>query len=155
MDPLSALGLAGNIVTFIEFSSNLISGAYEIYRSADGVTSEVADATVIIRDLQVVTQRLNSPPGPQSDDDKALASLVKGCKRVSDNLLKELKPLQANPHSKSDSFRASWQAMRKRGKLESMAKTVDRYRQQILDRVTIMMWYVADSIDNISQLLTT
>ena len=42
MDPLSALGLASNIIQITEFTGKLISQSKEIYRSADGTLSEHA-----------------------------------------------------------------------------------------------------------------
>ena len=43
MDPLSAIGLAGNIVAFVEFTSKLISGTIEIYSSLARTMDEHAD----------------------------------------------------------------------------------------------------------------
>ncbi len=42
MDPLSALGLAGNIITFVQFAGALFSGAQQIRLSADGASEEIA-----------------------------------------------------------------------------------------------------------------
>lgn len=40
MDPLTALGLASNIVQFVDFASKLISQSHEIYQSADGALED-------------------------------------------------------------------------------------------------------------------
>lgn len=38
MDPLTAIGLASNILSFIDFGVKLTAAAYEVYGSADGAT---------------------------------------------------------------------------------------------------------------------
>jgi hypothetical protein len=40
MDPISILGLAANILQFIDYGTQLLSGTQEIYRSATGASSE-------------------------------------------------------------------------------------------------------------------
>jgi hypothetical protein len=39
MDPLTAIGLAGNILAFIDFGTKLAKAAYEVYESKDGATA--------------------------------------------------------------------------------------------------------------------
>ena len=41
LDPLSAVSLAGTIITFLEFCEKLGSGAHEIYRSTEGITKDL------------------------------------------------------------------------------------------------------------------
>jgi hypothetical protein len=38
MDPLTAIGLAGNILAFIDFGTKLVTAAYEVYESKEGAT---------------------------------------------------------------------------------------------------------------------
>ena len=141
MDPLSAIGLAGNIVAFVEFTSKLVSGAYEIYSSSARTTDEYADLEKVIEDVHAVTRRVSYSPVPAvTDDEIALLDLVKNCRKLSEDLIRALKRLQAkNPKSKSESFRVAWRALREKGKLESLEKRIDRFRRQILDRIVIMM----------------
>lgn len=54
MDPFSSLNLARSTVQFIDWSSKLLSGAYEIYHSPDGFTeddAELGERTAILRKL--------------------------------------------------------------------------------------------------------
>lgn len=43
MDPLSSLGVAGNVIQFIDFGIKLVSRFKQIYRSADGALQENND----------------------------------------------------------------------------------------------------------------
>lgn len=141
MDPLSAIGLAANIIAFVELTSKLVSGTYEIYSSSDGMTDEHADLTKVIEDVHAMTRRLSYNAGlAATDDELALLDLVKKCRKLSEDLVRALKRLQMkNPKSKSESFRMAWRAMRDKGNLESLEKRIDKYRRQILDRIVIMM----------------
>lgn len=141
MDPLTALGLASNVVQFVDFSSKLLCGAYEVYSSASGAKAETADLGTVINDLQAVTRRL-SPPStqPRTDDEIALSALVSNCRKLSDDILKVLKKLQSkNPHQKWASLRVAWTSMRKKEKLASLETRLNRYRSEILIRISIMM----------------
>lgn len=43
MEPLAALGLAGNIVTFIEFAQKIVTKSIEIYQSSSNTSQNVED----------------------------------------------------------------------------------------------------------------
>ena len=58
MDPLSAIGLASNIIQFVDFGCELISGAQEVCKLA-------ASAKVIADELQETIARLQLVPGPR------------------------------------------------------------------------------------------
>jgi hypothetical protein len=141
MDPLTALGLAGNVVQFVDFTSKLISGAYEVYSSSTGTTAETADLSTVIEDLEVVTRRLTPTLNkPRTDDEIALSNLVSKCQKLSGDLLKVLNKLKSkNPHSKWESVRVTWAAIRKKEHLASIEKRVYNYRNEILLRISIMM----------------
>jgi hypothetical protein len=148
MDPLTAIGIASNILSFIDFSAKLIAGAHDVYNSASGTTEEAVDAAHIINDFESLSRRLGFPQSSArigaaaTDDDKALAMLVHNCRTLSDELLRALRRLQAkNKGSKGESLLIAWRAMRQKGQLESLEKRVEKYRRQILDRITIMMRY--------------
>ncbi|KAL2830898.1 hypothetical protein BDW59DRAFT_140929 [Aspergillus cavernicola] len=51
MDPISAVGFAGTILQFIDFSTKLVEGTYEVYRSANGTTSELIGLPVILSSI--------------------------------------------------------------------------------------------------------
>jgi hypothetical protein len=141
MDPLTALGLAGNVIQLVDFSSKLLCGAYEVYSSTSGATAETADLDTVIKDLQAVTRRLSPPSSkPRTDDEIALSSLVSNCRKLSEDIQKVLNKLQSkNPHQKWASLRVAWSSMRKREKLVSLETRLNRYRSEILVRISIMI----------------
>jgi hypothetical protein len=51
MDPLTALGLAGNVVQFVQFASSLIQTVVEIRQSSAGCTADVLTLDMVYGQL--------------------------------------------------------------------------------------------------------
>ena len=85
MDPLTALGLAGNIVQFIDFSCKILSDSYEIYRA--GSTSEHEEIDFIATDLSTLADRIQHGLGSAS----SLKGPINANEQVG-NFLKVVKP---------------------------------------------------------------
>jgi hypothetical protein len=60
MDLITAVDFAATILTFIDFSWNLVIGNYGMLQSASGTTAENAYIGDVIDDLHVVTAALKS-----------------------------------------------------------------------------------------------
>ena len=127
MDPLSVVSLAGNIIQFVEFGSNLVCGSLDIYKSADGATSDNSELKLITEDLtglcSKLIETLNLVDGrllPKADLD--LLKLSRSCVALGGQLqqmLQSLKMKSRNP--KWDSVR---QAL-KNGKQKKSNSTGD------------------------------
>ncbi|KAI0104316.1 hypothetical protein GGR51DRAFT_572770 [Nemania sp. FL0031] len=141
MEPLSALALSGNVLQFIESAVKLISEARQVCHSASGITTSNRDAITVYEDFRdAAGSLLGNSIQSTTADDLAVASLADRCQELSEDLVKDLKNLQAkNPGSKREGLRIAWRALREKGELESMEKRLDRYRQQILTRIIFMM----------------
>lgn len=80
MDPVSAFGLAANILQFIDLTSKLFSAGYQLHQA--GTSQLELDLGLVIRDLGDVTRGLNvslRPPGVNvvlnADDQVCIESL--------------------------------------------------------------------------------
>ncbi|KAF9881153.1 hypothetical protein CkaCkLH20_01303 [Colletotrichum karsti] len=142
MDPLSALGLASNIISFIDFASNLVKDAANVYQSASGLPAEVHDAVIITESLESYMARLSTAtlkPG-LSVHDKALASLVQDCQKTCVELQQLVRKIKSKaPGSRTESFRVAWRALRRKGKLEELEKRLDKIQSQILSQLVFML----------------
>jgi hypothetical protein len=76
LDPLTAIGLAGNIVQFIDFSLTIVSKASEIRQSADGVPRENHDLEIVTKNLVAITARLTNSVRPPEEPLISLRSSV-------------------------------------------------------------------------------
>ncbi|RDL31835.1 uncharacterized protein BP5553_09237 [Venustampulla echinocandica] len=120
LDPLTALGVASNIIQCVDFTVGLISKTHEIYKSADGALVGNQDLEVIARNLVGLTENLqndlnyhllplggpNSPSNTETRENVELGAINTKCSEVATELLGALNKLKvAAKHSKWKSFR--------------------------------------------------
>jgi hypothetical protein len=72
MDPITAIGLASSILTFIDFAGKIVSGTYEILHSETGATAENAHVETIVKDLADLTADLTTTVPYRTKNDLAL-----------------------------------------------------------------------------------
>lgn len=140
LDPFSALGLASNIVQFVDFSSKLISESYGLYKSA-GSSAETTELKTITSDLNQLSVKLQelshtslNPPG--SSDEKALRDPAASCNGVAAELLTILRDLEVeSPHQKWQSFRQALKTVMRKENIEGLEHRIDLFRQQIIVRL--------------------
>lgn len=135
---MEAAGLASSILTFIEVSYKITKGAHEIYTSVSGTTEEHAHVVNVISDLEKASGRLAVPGG----GDAELASLSDQCRALSQDLLGILHKLQVKDKNVLRSFSVAFASARKQKEIALIEKRLDQYRQQILLRLTVLIWYV-------------
>lgn len=109
MDPISAFALAGTVVTFVDFSSKLISGARELYKTTSGVLSTNQELELVTSDLRsflgkiqsfieatkVSTNTTNNPNSLYDKDfDESFAEMCESAKTLAEELLGRLDGLK-------------------------------------------------------------
>ncbi|CAI4215998.1 unnamed protein product [Parascedosporium putredinis] len=141
MEPLTALGLAANIVQFVEFSTKLIRASKDIYDSASGVTEENRSLESVFEELQTLAFRLTPPTtGLQTDDERALSRLAAECRILSDqmlDLLRKIKP--KDPESKRQS---AWSAVKDKWnekEKKELKQRLDNCRNQLELQLNFLM----------------
>lgn len=142
MESLAALSLAGNVLQFIEFSSELVRDAASVYRSASGLPAELQDMAIITENLASHMNRLSAPAiKPNSSvNEQALVSLAKNCQATCSELQQLVEGIRGKtPRSRGNSFLVTWKALRRKGELERLEKRLDRYRSQILSHIVSML----------------
>ena len=144
MDPITAIGLASAILTFVDFASKLTHGTYEIYKSAAGSMEDNVNVSVVVKDLQSIVQDLDPGPITRTKHEKALKELAAKCEKLSAKLLKLLEKLTL--YGKRSSWKAlkvKLESMQKDREVQTMQKQLGEYRSQILLHLNIMLWYDA------------
>jgi hypothetical protein len=140
MDPITAVGFAASILQFIDFSWGVITGTYEVYKSATGTTLENAHINTVVNDLERVTDGLISDVEGKTKHEKELCKLADKCHNLSQDLSKILKKLQiSEENSKWKSLKVKIASMRKEKEIASIENRLDKYRSQILVRVNFML----------------
>jgi hypothetical protein len=140
MECLAAVGLAGNIVSFIDFSCKLFSQATAIHHSTSGASQDTQDLENVAQTLQNHCVALSSVNhNVSSHDQPALRKLAKECKATATELLSALQSVKAkNPNSKWSSFRAALAKSWKEPRIGAMVKNLDSYREQMMFQLQVM-----------------
>jgi hypothetical protein len=140
MDPVTAVGFAASILTFVDFSWTLIKGSCEVYESATGTTADHTRIDTVLNDLNTITKSLQSDVNGNSPHLTDLKKIAVECAEVSQELstiLKELKRKEGNKVWRS--LEAKWKTMRKEKEVASIEQRLNTYRLQLLMRLNLML----------------
>lgn len=143
MDPFTAIGLAGNIVAFIDFSYKVISGVSKIRSTLSGMTPENESLNVLVEDLNNVTQNLVTDIPARTENEKQLCTLAANCHALSVELHQILRRLKVgDKSSKWEGLMVKWHSMRKEKEIDSIERRLNGYQAQILIRLQVMFRFV-------------
>ncbi|KAF2728839.1 hypothetical protein EJ04DRAFT_556507 [Polyplosphaeria fusca] len=143
MDPLTAVGLASNVVQFVSFAGDLISKGKEIARSADGALVENLEIEAVTQSLHELSKSLIIPNvGPQkrfggtqkpTQADRNLQELSEKARDVAEELLGALRRLkmQSGTSTPWANFRQAFIAVLSADKIDQLSTRLDRFQQQI------------------------
>jgi hypothetical protein len=136
MEVLAAIGLVGNIVQFVDFSSKLVSRIAELYQSTEGALADDVDLEAVTNDLALLSVKLQSQG--QTEESPALERLSKSCNEVATDLLTALNKVKVNgKHQKRESI---WKALRRmwsRDEISKLERRLAMYRDQLSLQVAI------------------
>lgn len=131
-DPLSALGLAANIVQFVTFASDLITKTRKLSASTDGSLVQNAELEAITLSLRTFSYGFYDSMGGTSSSERELQALCHGCQDVTQELLGSIEGLKSHKlHNKWNSFRHALASIWEEGKIDALAQRLDRFRSQI------------------------
>lgn len=141
MDPVSAMGLASSIITFIDFSWELVAGAGEIYRAPDGTSKEYAQLEDVIEDLKEVTHPLQAHVPENTKADKRIERLARYCQEDSRTLLKLLSALRIDVKRRTvwSSLNAKWRSILKKDEVSQLKSQLQENRAEIQFHITFML----------------
>lgn len=140
MDPITAIGLASSLITFVEFATKIVTGTYEVYTSSEGTTITNAHINTIISDLKEVATDLETELPGKSKHERALKELASKCDKIAGELLQLLNRIRSDGnHSTWNSLKAAIVSMRKQKEIVILEKRLNDYRLQILTRLTLML----------------
>lgn len=141
MEPLVAIGLVGNIVQFVDFTSKLVSKTVENYHSADGAFMENTDLETATNDLLALNERIRSNTTIESTN-PALASLCCSCCDVANELLTALTKLKVQGgKSKWKSFGKALRSVWSKEKVLGIEKRLSSFRDEINLHILVDLRY--------------
>lgn len=134
---MDAVGLASSVISFIQFALKLIRGSYEVYQSSSGATADHDHTTRVVEDLKNVAAKLRVKS--QDARDAELNELAEACHGLSDELMKLLLRFLPKKPGRWPAFVAACRILRKQKEAEVLESRLDRYRQQISQRLIFLL----------------
>ena len=136
MDPITIVSLLGNIVQFVEFSSNLISKSVQLYRSSDGTLAELTDTETATNHLLVLNNKLKDAAAKTGNE--PLKDLCKSCESTAHELLGALDRVRVKTkHSKWESVRKALMTVWSRDEIAELERRLARLREELNMHITV------------------
>ncbi|KAH8898720.1 hypothetical protein GQ53DRAFT_777337 [Thozetella sp. PMI_491] len=138
MDPLTAIGLVSNILSFIDFSQQLLRGANEIHGSLFGTLDENKSREVVVGQMKIFSSKLLAPDSSTFiGEDKELCGIAAEYLERRLNSCRAQLGLQLNFLTSRES-RARLDALvdasrSDSSKLEHFQKQIDHLRERVED----------------------
>ena len=155
IDPLSALGIAGNVIQFVDFASKLVSKGGQYYRSVDGALiqhTELSAATENFRRLSsglatslrleqsMLNPRPGQPPRKYNLAEQGLWDANSECYTLAEELTKALQDLKVSgKHRRWESFRQAFRTLWSEEKIETLSKKLISAREQLMIHLLVHM----------------
>lgn len=142
MDPITAIGLASAILTFVDFSYSLVNGMLYIANSAKGITEENEHSSNMLEELQKATKGLDRNLKGSNEHEIELSNLATNCRSLSSELAAVLEKLTVkDKRSKLQRFRISLASRMKQDTVATIQQRLMDYRQAIVLRLNLMLWW--------------
>jgi|SRR5271156_5630563 len=141
MDPLTALGVASSVVQFVDFTSKLISGSYELYKSDYGVVEATSSLEALTSNLIAVSNDLSRSLKASKSIPKELELLCKECVAEASKLLSVLESLKVEGSDRRlwKSFKTALKTIWSQDKIDSFQGRLDSFRQQITMSIVVSL----------------
>lgn len=139
MEALAVVGLATNVIAFVDFAAKLLKGAKEI--SSRGSLAELDQIRNGTTELQRFTKELTAPTASSpAGAAKELHRLGRECAALANEMMQILSKMNSGGQASSlNNVRKSWRALRAKGKLDSIQNRLDAYRGSILEQIAFLI----------------
>ena len=145
MDPVSALGVAMNIITIIDVASRVLFEAAELAKAKDGFSAESRAAEDVAADVQLLTQRLATSENDWlakhqnqtlDSNEQELRQITNGCQQVATQLCNKLRGLRAHGRYQSlTAIRSALKLVWERNEIEKCKTRLQMYREAMNSRI--------------------
>lgn len=141
MDPISAIGLASSILTFVDFSWKLVQGTLEIYHSPDGTSDENARLEHVIADLDLMAESLQTNVSVRTKAERNIKDLAEDCREDSQALLGLLSEMKVPGKRRTlwRSLQAKWASILKKDKATELKNRLRDTREEIMLNLTQLL----------------
>ena len=139
MEALAAIGLAANIMQFVEYGSKILKEARRLYHSADGPTADNFYVESLKSGLENISETLRNPNSPLPRDE-AFIKLLDRTKVSADAFLTELIEIKKKAAGrKGKSLREAVRIVFSKDKIKEMENALERLRTPLNFRMQIVI----------------
>lgn len=143
MEPLSALAVATSIVQFIDFSSKIVSGSRELYKSSNGLSSDHTDLLVITTNLSKLSESFSRPvqsssSAPQIDQ---LRELSQNANQVARELIATLDGIRLEKGTRWESCYKALRSVWTQQQINMLQGKLNGFRQQLTLSIVVILRY--------------
>lgn len=151
MEAAAALGIAGNVVQFLDFSQKLSKTILEIWKSTKGIAkssehTEIA-AQTFLESLDCVSNDLCEYRGflsQQNNGNGPIQSVIDGCRELADDLINHIDKLRVTGQPRKwKSIAAAMKTLWQEQELLVLEGKLSKLRNELETRVLFSLRYVS------------
>jgi hypothetical protein len=159
MEAVAALGIAGNVVQFIDFATKLCATSGEIYRHTNGASATNAQAEMLLKsfvetidrvtsDLESYFSSLEAASGQaQLQENVGVTDIIKDCQMIARDLSQRFNKLKTNEKpDRWKSFMAGVKCIWRKDELEELSNRLKKNREELQWRITLSVRQVITRI---------
>ncbi|KAG9231331.1 hypothetical protein BJ875DRAFT_122956 [Amylocarpus encephaloides] len=141
MEALVVVGLVGNAVQFVDFSSKVVGKARHLNKASNGCLPQNADTEVVARTLYALNSKIKGRiPLPCEGGEEVLYEICLACDQVTQELLTALQKLKVKgTNTKWKSLRHALKSVWNKEEIDGMRERLDSLRSQLDLNVLTML----------------
>ena len=146
LEAVAAVGLAGSVITLIDFAVKLLSKGRQYHKSADGSLKEVVDIKVVSDNLGRLSQNVIgsaqsfSHSGASLHETEALQRVARTCLEITNELCAVLAKFEhQGPLSRRKSFRQAVKLLLGKKEIERMLQNLRLVREDLAIHLLVVM----------------
>ncbi|KAI0182255.1 hypothetical protein EV127DRAFT_476064 [Xylaria flabelliformis] len=147
LEALSAIGLAANIIQFIDYTYRILSESQEIFHSASGISAQHADIEAIAVSLSELSSTLVPPSTPPSiklpPDEAEIRRLATLSRDTAQDLISCIQNLQrcGGRRRRWASIRQALEGLWNKDKIDQLVKRLNDMRSQLSTHILAHIRY--------------
>jgi hypothetical protein len=139
LEALAAIGLAGNILQFIDFTAKVLNSANELKASASGFTKDAESVAQVTTSLKGLCDKLATGQYAHQNVPGGLLKLMEQCNACCQELLTILEQSRAKPGaSKWRRIEQAFLSVRKKSELNDLRSRLQEFRQELILQTQVL-----------------
>lgn len=141
-ESLAIIGLASNIISFIDFGLKLASGTRIVLESIGGTAPEIRELELVIQNVERLNEeivRQKKDGQLLSPDEQLILDIAEQCSKLADEIRKLMKRLMMRNGARSKTLeggRVAFQVMRKQKDIDRLRSRLESLEQRLRMNIT-------------------